>query len=143
MSHDRGLFRKKLYQHAVAPWEGNSIPLKADLVMLSRNWSELTKGGIEGEQRTTICPISFQQQDADETTDKRLEQEDIDKKMGIIRDAIGISTDGWVSSERYDDVVAAAQDMKAQALGYAENEWEREMTEQHWPFDDFDENGLC
>ncbi|RMY04672.1 hypothetical protein D0868_06820 [Hortaea werneckii] len=143
MSHDRGLFRKKLYQHAVAPWEGNSIPLKADLVMLSRNWSELTKGGIEGEQRTTTCPISFQQQDADETTDKILEQEDIDKKMGIIRDAIGISTDVWVSSERYDDVVAAAQDMKAQALGYAENEWEREMTEQHWPFDDFDENGLC
>ncbi|KAI6890721.1 hypothetical protein KC318_g14416 [Hortaea werneckii] len=110
--------------------------------MLSRNWSELTKGGIEGEQRTVPCPISFQQQDADETMDKMLEQEDIDKKMGIIRDAIGISTDGWVSLERYDEVVAAAKDMKTQALGYAENEWEREMIEQHWPFDDFDEDGL-
>ncbi|RMY17246.1 hypothetical protein D0867_06172, partial [Hortaea werneckii] len=142
LSHDRSVFQKKLYQHAVAPWEGNSIPLKADLVMLSRNWSELTKGGIEGEQRTVPCPISFQQQDADETMDKMLEQEDIDKKMGIIRDAIGISTDGWVSLERYDEVVAAAKDMKTQALGYAENEWEREMIEQHWPFDDFDEDGL-
>ncbi|KAI7531858.1 hypothetical protein KC331_g13880 [Hortaea werneckii] len=122
MSHDRGLLRKKFYQHAVAPWEGNSIPLKADLVMLSRNWSELTKGSIEGEKENESCPISFQQQDADETMDKMLEQEDIDKKMGIIRDAIGMSTDGWVSSERYNDVVAAANDMKAQALGYAENE---------------------
>ncbi|KAI7211688.1 hypothetical protein KC333_g7551 [Hortaea werneckii] len=141
MSHDRGLFKKKLYQHAVAPWEGSSIPLKADLVMLSRNWSELTKGSIEGEKENESCPISFQQQDADETMDKMLEQEDIDKKMGTKRDAIGISTDGWVSFERYDDAVAAAKDMKVQALGYAENEWEREMTKQHWPFDDFDEDG--
>ncbi|GAB1741813.1 hypothetical protein NU219Hw_g7220t1 [Hortaea werneckii] len=141
MSHDRGLFRKKLYQHAVGPWEGNSIPLKADLVMLSRNWSELTKGSIEGEKENESCPISFQQQEAEQIMDKMLEQEDIDKRMDIIRDAIGISTDGWVSCERYDDAVAAAKDMKAQALSYAENEWEREMTDQHWPFDDFDEDG--
>ncbi|OTA33642.1 hypothetical protein BTJ68_08196 [Hortaea werneckii EXF-2000] len=129
MSQDRGLFRKKLYQHAVGPWEeiGLSSP----------------KGGIEGEKKNETCPITFQQQDADETMDKMLEQEDIDKKMEIVRDAIGISTDGWVSFERYDDAVAVAKDMKAQALDYAENEWEREMTEQHWPFDDFDENGLC
>ncbi|KAI6879690.1 hypothetical protein KC360_g7781 [Hortaea werneckii] len=143
MSHDRGMFQKKLYQHAVAPWEGNSIPLKADLVMLSKNWSELTKGDIEGKRRTATCPISLQQQDADETIDKMLEQEDIDKKMGTVRDAIGISTDGWVSSERYDDAVAAAKDIKTQAIGYAENECEREMIKQHWPFDDFDEDGHC
>ncbi|KAI7266089.1 hypothetical protein KC345_g8285 [Hortaea werneckii] len=143
MINDRSVFWKKLYQHAVAPWEGNSIPLKADLVMLSRNWSELANGGIEGEPKLASCPISFHQQDANETMDKMLEQEDIDKKMGILRDALGMSTDGWVSFERYDDAVAAAKDMRAEALSYAENEWEREMTEKHWPFDDFDEDGRC
>ncbi|RMZ27187.1 hypothetical protein D0859_08744, partial [Hortaea werneckii] len=117
MINDRSVFWRKLYQHAVAPWEGNSIPLKAFLVML--------------------------QQDADETVDKMLEQEDIDKKMGIVRDAIGINTDGWVAFERYDAAVAAAKHIKAEALGYAENELDREMIEQHWPFDDFDEDGLC
>ncbi|RMY97077.1 hypothetical protein D0862_08241 [Hortaea werneckii] len=143
MSHNRGAFQKRLYRHAIAPWEGNSIPLKALLVMLVKNWSELTKGGIDGEQKTAPCPISFQQQDADETMEKMLEQEDIDNKMGIVRDAIGINTDGWVSYERYDDAVAAAKHIKAEALGYAENELEREMIEQHWPFDDFDEDGRC
>jgi hypothetical protein len=29
--------------------------------------------------------------------------------------------------------------MKEQAIGYAEDESERELTMQHWPFDDHDE----
>ncbi|KAI7109973.1 hypothetical protein KC343_g10182 [Hortaea werneckii] len=120
ISHNRGAFQKRLYQHSIAPWEGNSIPLKAYLVMLVRNWSELTKGGIDGDQKT--APY---------------------KKMGILRDAIGINTDGWVAFERYDAAVAAAKHIKAEALSYAENELDREMIEQHWPFDDFDEDGLC
>lgn len=144
MAHDRGLFRKKLYQHAVEPWEGNSIPLKADLVMLAKDWATLTTSSgseTDHQQAASSCPISFEEQDAEETIDKMIEQEDIDKKMEILRDVIEISSDGWISFEKYDDAVAEANHMKVQALSYAESDLERRMTEQHWPFDDFDEDG--
>lgn len=142
LSHDKGLLRKKLYQHAVEPWEGNSIPLKADLVQLVRGWSELTSTGLDSDQRVAgPCPISFEERNAEATMDKMLEQQDIDKKMEILREIIGISIDGWVSFERYDGAVAEANDMKAKALSYAESDLERSMTEHHWPFDDFDEDG--
>ncbi|PPJ52075.1 hypothetical protein CBER1_10036 [Cercospora berteroae] len=144
MARDKGLFRKKIYQHAAEPWEGNSIPLKADLVMLAKDWATLTTScgsETDHEQVPSSCPISFEEQDAEETIDKMIEQEDVDKKMEILRDVIEISTDGWVSFEKYDDAVAEANHMKVQALSYAESDLERSMTEQHWPFDDFDEEG--
>ncbi|KAH9834716.1 26S protease regulatory subunit 4 [Teratosphaeria destructans] len=141
MTYDRGLFRKKLYQHAVEPWEGNSIPLKAHLMMLAADWSRLTGAQSQGDGDAPPCPLSIPEQEVGGTVDKMVEQEKIDRNMEILRDAIGISTDGWVSFERYDGAVAAADEMKAQALGFAESDFERDMIERHWPFDDFDEDG--
>ncbi|CAK1366384.1 unnamed protein product [Cercospora beticola] len=144
MAHERGLFRKKMYQHAVEPWEGNSILLKANLVMLSKEWDMFaTSSGSEDNDQKEIstCPISFDEQDAEETIGKMIEQEDIDRKMQILRDVIEISTDGWASHQRYDDAVAEANHIKVQALSYAESELERKMTDDHRPFGDFDEEG--
>ncbi|RMZ05782.1 hypothetical protein D0864_02394 [Hortaea werneckii] len=101
------------------------------------------RAALTATKRPHLVQSLSLQQHADETMEKMLEQEDIDKKMGILRDAIGINTDGWVAFERYDAAVAAAKHIKAEALSYAENELDREMIEQHWPFDDFDEDGLC
>ncbi|GIZ47268.1 hypothetical protein CKM354_001036500 [Cercospora kikuchii] len=131
MANDKGLFRKRLYQHAVEPWEGNSLPSKADLVMLANEWATFatTSGSeIDHKQEISTCPINFEEQDAEETIGKMIEQEDINRKMQILRDVIEISTDGWASHERYDDAAAEANHMK-------------EMTDQHWPFDDFEEEG--
>ncbi|KXT06882.1 hypothetical protein AC578_7275 [Pseudocercospora eumusae] len=117
-SHDKALLRKKLYQHTAEPWEGNSIPLKTDLVQLP-------------------YLVRFLSREA--TMDKMLEQQqDIDQKMEILREILGVSTDGWVSFERYD---GEANEMKAKALRYADSGLGREMTEHNWPFDDFDEDG--
>lgn len=83
----------------------------------------------------------FPGEDAEETVRKSLEQEKMDKTMRMLRDGIGISTNGWVSFEKYDYAVAAANEVKAMALGFAESDHEREMIVQHWPFADFDEDG--
>ena len=32
LMHPAGLFRRKIFQHAGEPWEGNNVPLRADLV---------------------------------------------------------------------------------------------------------------
>lgn len=62
-------------------------------------------------------------------------------KMGIVRAAMGISSDGWVPFDGYDAAVAEANETKDMALDCAESDHERKMTEKHWPFSDFDEDG--
>lgn len=141
LAHDKGLVRKRLYCLAVEPWEGNSIPLKANLALVAKCWSEFMRTARESDYKAAPCPISFQEKDAEETVRKSLEQEKMDKTMRMLRDGIGISTNGWVSFEKYDYAVAAANEVKAMALGFAESDHEREMIVQHWPFADFDEDG--
>lgn len=137
MAQDKALFRKKIYQNASAPWEGNSIPLKADMILLARNWPLLARSK---ENMPTQCPISFDEQEAEDTITKILEQENIDRQMGILRDAIGIGSDGWVPHDRYDDAVAQATAVKEDALRDADDEAERGMILRHWPFEDHDED---
>lgn len=137
MAADRGLFRKKIYQHAAAPWEGNSIPLKAALVQAVRSWSEITKQRSDSCQK---CQISFSEAEEEDIMNKMVEQEHMDSNMNILRDILGIGSDGWVSYERYEDAVAEAAAMKEQAMNCAEDAHERAMTDKHWPFQDFDED---
>ncbi|KAI5362917.1 putative protein kinase [Septoria linicola] len=134
MALDNGLLRKKMYRHAAEPWEGNSIPLKADIVQLVNSWSEMAS-----DDSRSKCPIQIDQSTSEDTMETMMEQEDIDSRMEILRDMLGVSQDGWVSNERYDVAVIKAAAMKEEALGYADDDLEREMTARHWPFDDFDE----
>lgn len=137
--HPAGLFRREIFPHAGEPWEGNNIPLKADLVSMMQQWDSLdidTTGAGVGQPK---CPLSFDASEADAVLDAAMKQEEADRQMEILRNAIGISTDGWVTHEGYNDAVARASEMKEQAIAYAETELERDLTVRHWPFDDHDE----
>ncbi|KZF25763.1 kinase subdomain-containing protein [Xylona heveae TC161] len=138
LTHEGGLFRRKIFQHAGEPWEGNNFPLKADLIRLSHHWRELVSE--ENESSTPPpCPISFNEHEIEETLQTMAKQEEADHQMEILRNVIGINVDGWVSTEGYKEAEAQAAEMKAEAIGYAENDFEREMTVRHWPFSDHDE----
>lgn len=38
MLGDKALFRRRIYEHAASPWEGDNFTLMFDLVMVARNW---------------------------------------------------------------------------------------------------------
>lgn len=137
--HKGGLFRRKIFEHAGEPWEGNNIPLKADLIRLMQHWSELGSHTNESDKRPRPCPISFEECEIDETLEAAMKQEQADNELEILRNAICTNTDGWVSYDGYEQAVAQVAEMKDMAIGYAENDFEREMTVRHWPFDDHDE----
>jgi len=113
--------------------------LKADLIRLSQHWQELVPPENGSNMQSPPCPISFDEREREETLLWMMKQEEIDGRMEILRNAIGISIDGWVSNEGYEKAVAQAAEMKTQAIAYAESDFEREMTLRHWPFDDQDE----
>lgn len=132
LTQSLGLLRRKLFRHASQPWEGNNIQLRADLIRATMNWSELV-------QDSTSCPITFRDEEVEECFKNEAFQEEADKQLSGLRDALGISIDGWTSNERYDSAVVLAAYMKAKAIEHADDDWEHDMTRAHWPFDDHDE----
>ncbi|EME87859.1 uncharacterized protein MYCFIDRAFT_205819 [Pseudocercospora fijiensis CIRAD86] len=106
MMSEASLLRRRLCTHALAPWEGNSIPIKADLVQAVRGWATLAPG--------STCPIMFDSKEEEDTL-----------RMDILRDVIGISTHGWVPHDGYEDAVAQAAAMKTRALEVAGDDLER------------------
>lgn len=137
--HPAGLFRRKIFQHAGEPWEGNNIPLKAILIRAMQQWKSLSSSAYDASEGDLQGIMSISEAEADAAVEAAMRQEEADAQMDILRNVIGIGVDGWVSHEGYNDAVARASEMKEQALAYAENEVERVLTLQHWPFDDHDE----
>ncbi|EXJ82365.1 hypothetical protein A1O3_06178 [Capronia epimyces CBS 606.96] len=133
------LLTRKIFDHAGEPWEGNSIPLKADLIHTTQIWPKLMEDIGYDEKVMPPCPISFSELDVQHTLAILQQQEDTDTQLEKIQNAIGINADGWTSNEEYEGVVARAKLIRKQGLESLDTEEEKEMTSRHWPFDDFDE----
>ncbi|RMD44905.1 hypothetical protein DV735_g23, partial [Chaetothyriales sp. CBS 134920] len=135
------ILTRKIFDHAGAPWEGNNIPLKADLIHLTQVWRQL----IEDNEYITkaggppSCPISFAESEIKYTLDILQQQEETDTQLENVRNAIGINAEGWTPTEEYDGAVEREKMLKKQGLDSLDTEAERKLTLEHWPFDDFEE----
>jgi len=67
-------------------------------------------------------------------------QIEADEQLRARRDAIGIGPKGWVPLDQYDKVKQREAKLKFDAFEAADSEQERLMLQEHWVFDDFDEN---
>lgn len=124
--------KQRLCFNASSPWQGNSIPLKAALIQATQNWDTLT---AESTDTASHCPISFTEEEAARYLRINAEQDYVDEKVSLLRDAIGIGEDGWVSNENYDRAVAENHRLKEELLKDMSDE-ERQLSLKHWPFDD-------
>ncbi|GAQ46488.1 phosphotransferase enzyme family protein [Aspergillus niger] len=131
MDQTTDMLTRRIFSHADDPWEGNNIPLQADLVLVAKSWHEYS---------TDPCPISISAANSDSIMHLQSMQEEIDLQLKYIRNAIGISIDGWTPSEEYEAACARARQMKVDGLASLDADYEREMTDRHWPFDDHNED---
>ncbi|KAE8350855.1 phosphotransferase family protein [Aspergillus coremiiformis] len=125
------MLTRRIFSHAGEPWEGNNVPLQADLVLITKLWHEYSTGP---------CPISFPSAEADSIMHLQNMQEEVDLYLKRIRNAIGISVDGWAPPDEYEAACSRARQMKIDGLASLDTEYEREMTGRHWPFDDHNED---
>lgn len=123
--------RQKLFRHASNPWEGNSATLRADLVVLYQNWTELTSSS----KKQSPCPLLYSEEDCAEWSRRSEVQQKADDTMAGMRDILGVNMDGWTSNENYGFARAMSDKMKASCLELAETELERTEVIDHWPFD--------
>ena len=132
LTYDFSVLRRKLFDHASSLWEGDNVTLKANLIDLTRNWSQIAT--------TDPCPISFSEDEISECLRLKTAQVEADEQLQACRDAVGIGPEGWVPLEQYGEKKQRADKLKAYALEAAESEKERQELCQHWIFDDFDED---
>ncbi|RMZ75960.1 hypothetical protein DV737_g5059, partial [Chaetothyriales sp. CBS 132003] len=133
------LLTRKVFDHASEPWEGNNIPLKADLIHITRVWEELVLGNGYMGKDIPLCPIAFAEADVQHTLNTLQQQEDTDTQLEQAQNVIGVSTDGWTPNDVCEGAVEQARDIKTQGINSLDTEEEKMMTLKHWPFDDFDE----
>jgi len=131
-------FKRRISEHASAPWEGDNTTLKADLILAVQNWEELT--GFDDHEQTPVCPISFPKEEVEECLRVDLLLKEVDAQMESVRESIGIGSDGWVPTEEYNGAVEKNKFIRQQVIDCAENDVERQLSLTHYPFDDHNED---
>ncbi|PLN78446.1 phosphotransferase family protein [Aspergillus taichungensis] len=131
MEQPTNMLTRRIFIHAGEPWEGNNVPLQADLVLMTKAWHKYSTGP---------CPISFPSAEADNIMRLQDMQEEVDLQLKRVRNFIGVAVDGWTIPDDYESACARSRKMRNDGLASLDTEHEREMTGRHWPFDDHDED---
>ncbi|KIY52191.1 hypothetical protein FISHEDRAFT_63935 [Fistulina hepatica ATCC 64428] len=144
--HHKGLvyplntFRRRIFNHATAAWEGETIKLLYALIDMVSGWGSFAKDG-------TPCPVVFTEDE--KAAAEKLYQALRNAEMGerMLRDHVGYGEETWVPVAHYEKAKAFGQEMKRMTLkACAEDEETTEaayaVIEANWPLDDMDENEL-
>lgn len=126
-----GTLRRRLFCHARAPWEGETLDLKVALIQATENWETLAGAGLP-------CPIVFDPDDVCETMKLDAALREADHYLEVLKDKIGVGPENWVPAEHYQEAMARSKKMKEFGLATIEEE-EQARVAVHWPFDDMDE----
>ncbi|KAF7180531.1 hypothetical protein CNMCM7691_009822 [Aspergillus felis] len=126
--------KQQLFQHAGDPWEGDSVTLRADLIRAAQNWGTLC-GSTDA-----VCPLHYSPEEINEYLRLEEEQRSADDDMEKSRNCLGVSSDGWVPTERYSEAKRMSKKFKEEAILLADSEEVAAQIQRHWPFDDYDED---
>jgi hypothetical protein len=102
-----------------------------DLSEVSRSWGNIAP--LDNDGTAPTCPVSFTQEEAEQIDALDDLHRDADGDVEQINELLGIASDGWTPNK-------SAQ-IRKKALASADDDpWLRDMSERHWPFDDYDED---
>jgi hypothetical protein len=130
-------FRRRIFKHATAGWEGETVKLLYALMDMVFGWTSFAKDG-------TPCPVVF-------TGDEKATAVQLYRALAnaemcerMLMDKVGYGEDTWVPVAHYEKAKAFGQEMKQMTLkACAEDEETTEETytviEANWPLDDMDE----
>ncbi|CAK3787619.1 Hypothetical predicted protein [Lecanosticta acicola] len=125
--------RRKVYDLASAPWQGDNIPLRSSLIFIKQQWAQIAA------RPDVPCPVTFAEEEEQECFRlDELEREAAEQLRGSM-EMLGLGPEGWVSNDNYEAVKEAIARMKDMCLEQAETEFEKVAVRDHWVYDDMDE----
>ena len=144
--HHKGLvyplnpFRRRIFNHATAMWEGETIKLLYALIDIVSGWENFAKDG-------TPCPVVFTEDEkaAAEKLYQALANAEMSERW--LRENVGYGEETWVPAANYEAAKGFGQEMKRRTLKAcaedAETTEERyAVIEANWPLDDMGEEEL-
>ena len=145
--HHKGLvyplnpFRRRIFNHATAMWEGETIKLLYALMDMVFNWASFVKDG-------TPCPIVFTEDEVDAAQTLYQALENAERGERMLREAVGCGEETWIPAAHYEEAKAIGQELKRrtlQACAEDEETTEKEyaVIEANWPLDDMSEEELA
>ncbi|KAF2750959.1 kinase-like protein [Sporormia fimetaria CBS 119925] len=118
LEQDCALLKRRIYHDTGSPWERCNLPLQMILLWLCRTDEEM-------QNRFAL--------------DNSLRE--VDAQLENIHGLLGIASGGWTSNELFESAKEGGRLIKEEGLAEVDDDpWLREMSERHWPFDDFDED---
>jgi len=139
LKQETGLLKRRIFNDASSPWEGLITPLQIDLVRFWQNWSKVAPADSDGT--IPVCPIMFTEQEVQRRAALDESLREVDSEMERINRVLGIASDGWTPNDAFESAKERAWLIREEGLAAVSDEpWLKEMTEKHWPFDDFDED---
>lgn len=126
--------RARMYDRSAAPWEGNSIPLKAAIINILKEPALLKQDSLPPSVKYT-----------DDEMDKCLTLEErIDdrrQELSMMQDTLGIDSYGFCrDDEHLTFVKGMIENFRAGILAECTTDTERRQLTDHWPFVDHDED---
>ncbi|RAH46310.1 aminoglycoside phosphotransferase family protein [Aspergillus brunneoviolaceus CBS 621.78] len=133
------MLRAKLFHHAQAPWEGDSVSLKYTMMQVLTNWPmPLYEGAPTGLME---CPVHFSEEEIQNCAEDHRQEQELLQELGEMRDFIGTDALGWVPDEdEFERCKAVIQSIKNGLMEHSSTEMEKTAVVHHFPFDDHDEN---
>ncbi|OJD12298.1 hypothetical protein ACJ73_09379 [Blastomyces percursus] len=139
LEQEFGLLSCRIFDNAGSPWEGLNTPLQVDIAQVSQNWSKIA--AVHSDGSLSACPVVISEQDAQKRAAQDDSLRDVDTELEQINGFLGVGPDGWISNELFEQAKERAQSIKAEGFAAVDDDpWLRRMTEQHWPFDDYNED---
>jgi hypothetical protein len=126
------MFLFRLFDHAGAPWEGETHALKSTLIEATEIW-----GGLMGED--VPCPIAFEPEDVLKTKELSARLQLADENFEGCRSMVGFETETWVSNEHYKMATDLAELLKLRLLILIPEKEVQAKVEANWFLDDMDE----
>jgi hypothetical protein len=119
------LLRVSLYYNAANSWGGDIALLRRDLIEVVKLWHLFDDGP---------CPISFSEDELKLHEEEMAAYNAMTESLDVLRNTLGISEDGWISSERYAAAKAANEEWKELCMNRMSKEGQRELFDKWWPF---------
>ncbi|KAK2857310.1 hypothetical protein FQN49_004829 [Arthroderma sp. PD_2] len=133
------ILRAKLFTIVGAPWEGDTLSLKHAMIEACQKWPMALDGG--SSMKPADCPVQFPEEEIIKCMADVGEEQEKLQEFAEMKAYANVDSVGWVpDDEHLEKSRDIAQTIKAGLLEHSATEIEREAVQNHFPFDDHDEN---
>ncbi|WEW59279.1 hypothetical protein PRK78_004748 [Emydomyces testavorans] len=139
LRNENAMLRAKLFDRAGAPWEGESLSLKHTMLQAYQNWPMDLEN--VAPTHTIDCPVTFSEEEIRQCIGEHIEEQEKLQELKEMRSCVGVDSLGWVpDDEQLEKSREVVQAIKAGLLEHSTTEIERVALQNHFPFDDYDED---